>query len=155
MLATLQALLQGIEKEAEIIRYRPVSGGCINRSFYVQTRTRAYFVKVNEQMDHRFFQAEAHGLKLLKKTNTIAVPDVIGISREETDNRRFSCWNGLTGRRASGPRRSSGGGWPGCTATGERISDWKWTIILACCRKKTAGQMIGPLFTVTVASEFN
>jgi fructosamine-3-kinase len=81
----LLQILRRIENDAEIIRYRAVSGGCINQAFYVQTRTEEYFVKVNERMNHVFFQKEAHGLKLLQKANAIGIPNVIDVSEQGTE----------------------------------------------------------------------
>ncbi|SEN00467.1 fructosamine kinase family protein [Lihuaxuella thermophila] len=57
---------------------RPLSGGCINQAFYVQTGNSEYFVKTNERAGRDFFQKEAEGLRLLGNAQAIQVPNVYG-----------------------------------------------------------------------------
>jgi len=55
-----------------------VSGGCINHAHKLETSAGNFFLKFNSKL--RFpgmFEAEAKGLKLLKSTGTINVPEVI------------------------------------------------------------------------------
>jgi protein-ribulosamine 3-kinase len=57
---------------------RPVSGGCINRCFELQTSSGKFFLKYNDA--GRFpgmFEAEARGLALLADARSIPVPVVI------------------------------------------------------------------------------
>lgn len=59
-------------------KIRPLSGGCINQAFYVQTKSAEYFVKANEKVGRDFFKKEADGLRLLKDAQAIQVPEVYG-----------------------------------------------------------------------------
>ncbi len=61
-----------------VTEIRPVSGGCINQAFYVQTGSGKYFVKANDNARRDFFQREADGLRLLKEAKAIRVPKVYG-----------------------------------------------------------------------------
>ena len=54
----------------------PVSGGEINQAYRVDTNQQSYFVKTNQNVPSHFFRFEANGVALIKKTNTIAVPEV-------------------------------------------------------------------------------
>ena len=57
---------------------KPVSGGSINQCYQIKTDTGLFFLKVNSaDMPPDFFLAEAEGLKRIRKTGAIAVPDVI------------------------------------------------------------------------------
>jgi protein-ribulosamine 3-kinase len=65
-----------------------VSGGCINHGGKFQTSEGNFFIKWNDA--HRYpkmFEAEAKGLKLLKSTNTLHIPDVVLV--DEVDSFQF------------------------------------------------------------------
>lgn len=63
----------------EILQHmQPVSGGDINQAYYVQTDRNEYFVKLNRHMTIGFFQFEEKGLSMIRRTETIDVPKVIG-----------------------------------------------------------------------------
>lgn len=75
--------LEKIEKNGEVVTYKPVSGGSINEAFYVETKDQQYFVKLNRGKDRSFFEFEATGLKLIEETNTIYVPKVFSVQVDE------------------------------------------------------------------------
>lgn len=73
-----RALSNYIGGSVRILRQSAVSGGCINHAHKLETTSGNYFLKFNSRS--RFpgmFEAEARGLQLLNKTNTIRVPEVI------------------------------------------------------------------------------
>lgn len=73
---------QGLIKlgyESEVLKFKRVVGGDINESFYVSTKDREFFVKINRKQQLYFFHFEATGLEMIKKTNTIHVPNVYGV----------------------------------------------------------------------------
>lgn len=78
MMHYIQKGLQKISPEEKIQKIHPVSGGDINQAYYVQTNRQKYFVKLNRQMKIGFFRFEERGLNLIRATNTIDVPKVIG-----------------------------------------------------------------------------
>lgn len=58
-----------------------VGGGCINDSHRIDTSAGKFFVKYNNTSRYPgMFEAEAKGLKILKDSNTVNVPQVIGHS---------------------------------------------------------------------------
>lgn len=65
------------EGAGKIIRQRPVSGGSICQSQYIQTtRGLSYFVKSLATPVNQLFYAEALGLKTIKNSGAIRVPEV-------------------------------------------------------------------------------
>jgi protein-ribulosamine 3-kinase len=66
----------------------PVSGGDINEAVKISTSEGDYFIKWNNLQEFpKMFEYEASGLKLLKKTNTFYIPEIIGSS--EINNYSF------------------------------------------------------------------
>ncbi|HEY8401401.1 MAG TPA: fructosamine kinase family protein [Cytophagaceae bacterium] len=55
---------------------QPLSGGCISSAFKVSVPGAEYFIKVNAE-NKGLFAAESEGLRLLKDTHTVNVPEVI------------------------------------------------------------------------------
>lgn len=81
-----QILISGIQQklcsflgsQTKITSVIPLSGGDINRAFRVQTSNGSFFLKYNDaDRFPRMFEAEALGLKLLKKSGAPRVPVVI------------------------------------------------------------------------------
>ncbi|MGR9048427.1 fructosamine kinase family protein [Halobacillus faecis] len=72
----IREALEKINDTSTVRSITPVSGGDINQSFYVETGQRPYFIKINENVASHFFQAEAEGLRLIRETGAIRVPDV-------------------------------------------------------------------------------
>jgi fructosamine-3-kinase len=54
-----------------------LSGGDINNAYKISDGKQAYFVKTNRKSQAYMFEAEMIGLKALKQSNTILVPEVI------------------------------------------------------------------------------
>ncbi len=64
-----------------------VGGGCINDAHRLDTSSGSFFVKYNDANRYPdMFKAEARGLNMLRKSNTAAVPQVIGFG----DTGRYS-----------------------------------------------------------------
>ena len=61
----------------EITNRRSVGGGCINQGYAVSSNTSTYFVKLNQASKVEMFEAEALGLKQMRETKTIRVPEPI------------------------------------------------------------------------------
>jgi protein-ribulosamine 3-kinase len=58
----------------------PVGGGCINHCFRIDLGGGTYFLKHNTQEAFPgMFEAEGEGLRLLRETETIRIPDVIDV----------------------------------------------------------------------------
>ncbi|HRY31531.1 MAG TPA: fructosamine kinase family protein [Bacteroidales bacterium] len=56
-------------------RSTPLSGGCINQAYRVDTEDNSYFIKFNHAgLYPGMFEAEVRGLEVLEKTNTLRVP---------------------------------------------------------------------------------
>ncbi|GEN54830.1 fructosamine kinase family protein [Halobacillus faecis] len=72
----IRETLEKVNDTSTVRSIKPVSGGDINQSFYVETDHRPYFIKINEKVAGHFFQAEAEGLRLIKETGAIRVPEV-------------------------------------------------------------------------------
>ncbi|WLR48862.1 fructosamine kinase family protein [Halobacillus litoralis] len=72
----IRETLEKVNDTSTVRSIKPISGGDINQSFYVETDRRPYFIKFNENVASHFFQAEAEGLRLIKETGAIRVPDV-------------------------------------------------------------------------------
>ena len=58
-------------------KYLPVSGGCINNAIKLETNKGDFFAKCNTNAKSDMFQIEHDGLKILKDTNAICIPDMI------------------------------------------------------------------------------
>lgn len=72
----IENCLRFLEGKPVLVEIHPVSGGDINEAYYVRTKEREYFVKLNRSMNKQFFELEAEGLKKIRSTNTISVPEV-------------------------------------------------------------------------------
>jgi fructosamine-3-kinase len=73
-----QAIETAIGQARIIRRISPVGGGCIHQAFKAETSQGSYFIKLNESSGSSgMFDAEAHGLMVLRKANAIALPAVI------------------------------------------------------------------------------
>jgi fructosamine-3-kinase len=84
VLDILRKALDDIGDRTAIIQCQSVSGGDINSAYYVRSGHRSYFVKVNKKIPPRFFKSEVAGLELLRKTNTVKVPNVYYVMEEES-----------------------------------------------------------------------
>lgn len=59
---------------------KKIKGGSINEAFYIQTIDAEFFMKFHGNSPKSFFKAEATGLRLIKETNTISVPNYLSYS---------------------------------------------------------------------------
>jgi protein-ribulosamine 3-kinase len=62
---------------AEPTRVQAVSGGMVNQSVRVEAKGVSYFVKWNADAPPGLFETEAHGLVLLRNSNTFRIPEVV------------------------------------------------------------------------------
>ncbi len=70
--------LQQIGDPTPICKLAPVSGGCINHSYYIQTSQQEYFAKANDRSIADLFDKEIAGIEIIRKTGTIQVPIIYG-----------------------------------------------------------------------------
>lgn len=78
-------------ENVQIERGFPVQGGDINKSYGIQLSNRnLLFMKSNEKSKVDFFVKEAHNLKAIAKTNTIATPKILGFGTEDGEEVGYS-----------------------------------------------------------------
>ncbi len=65
---------------------RSLTGGDINEAYYVQSKNREFFVKLNRSVDPAFFDFEKRGLEKIGNTGTLHVPEVYGVYTDEQEN---------------------------------------------------------------------
>ena len=68
----------------------PVSGGCINDCYKLETQKSNYFVKLNDTIN--FFEEENKGLDLLRSTKTFFIPKVYEFGVFESSNFLLMEW---------------------------------------------------------------
>ena len=74
-----QILSDHYKTAVTINRSSGVGGGCINDAHRLETTAGLFFVKYNDASRYPgMFEAEARGLDLLRKSNTVDVPKVVG-----------------------------------------------------------------------------
>ncbi|SEQ74262.1 Fructosamine-3-kinase [Virgibacillus subterraneus] len=73
-------------------------GGSINESFFVETNEQKYFIKYHTDAPDRFFELEAKGLRLIRETNSVSVPEVLAYSDEK--NNAFLVMDWVEGRKS-------------------------------------------------------
>lgn len=74
-------LFQVLGEELEIEGIQMQSGGDINMAVCVQTVKGNFFIKWNEEDYEDMFETEARGLQLLKKCESLIVPEVFGTGK--------------------------------------------------------------------------
>lgn len=79
----IQKALHKAEDFSAVTFVKPVHGGSINESFFVETGHGRYFIKYHTNAPKDFFKAEARGLELIRNTNSVKVPDVLAYSDEK------------------------------------------------------------------------
>ncbi|WP_420581991.1 fructosamine kinase family protein [Reichenbachiella sp.] len=72
-----EVILQLFKKETSIDSIIPIGGGCIHQAGVFHFEDRKYFLKWNID-SHKMFETEAKGLNLLRATNSVSIPQVIG-----------------------------------------------------------------------------
>jgi fructosamine-3-kinase len=75
--AIAEQISQATNVPFSIVQRRSVSGGCINQGYCLQGEGIAYFVKINQASQVEMFAAEALGLKEMRATETIRIPQPI------------------------------------------------------------------------------
>jgi protein-ribulosamine 3-kinase len=75
-------LFKALGREVSVTEYQFLSGGCINNALRVDTPAGTFCIKYNEHSPEDMFACEARGLALLRSTNAIHIPEVIGYGRE-------------------------------------------------------------------------
>jgi len=70
----------------QILSKRNVHGGCINQAYLLESNDVNYFVKVNHLSSLSNFNSEMAGLKALKSTNTIRVPEAIAVGTHNNNS---------------------------------------------------------------------
>jgi protein-ribulosamine 3-kinase len=76
--AVEEKLSQVFNTSITITKENPIGGGCINSAHKIETNHGSYFLKWNDTDAHPgMFEAEAKGLMMLQKANSIRVPAVI------------------------------------------------------------------------------
>ncbi len=59
---------------------KKIKGGSINEAYYVQTIDAEFFMKFHANSPKDFFKSEATGLRIIKETGTISVPNYLSYS---------------------------------------------------------------------------
>lgn len=73
-----------LKQKLHFKRVSPISGGSINQAARLDTTYGTFFLKANDTFLYpKMFEKETHGLKILKETNLITIPDIILIGEEE------------------------------------------------------------------------
>lgn len=72
--------LENGRDSSKLIEVKPIAGGSINDAFYVRTEAAEYFMKHHPHSQKGFFKSEAIGLRLIKETGTISVPNYFSYS---------------------------------------------------------------------------
>lgn len=72
--------LQSGRDYSKLKEIKPIQGGSINEAYYVRTEDNEYFMKYHSDAPQDFFKSEAIGLRLIKETNTVSVPNYLSYS---------------------------------------------------------------------------
>jgi len=75
--------LKQMDAQDTVHTIQAISGGDINEAYYVQSKNREFFVKLNRSVAAAFFEFEKMGLDRIRQSGTIHVPDVYGIFTDE------------------------------------------------------------------------
>ena len=84
------------------VSVRKVGGGCINEAAVLGDESRRVFVKVNDRARRDMFEAEAEGLRELRASGAIRVPEVLSCGEVEG-----KAWLGLEYIEFGGPSNQS------------------------------------------------
>lgn len=95
----IKDVLHQIGDHSAIKGIEPVSGGSISEAYRVMTTETPYFIKYNRNAPADFFQKEAHGLRLLKQTGTLRVPEVYGYSTPDSAVQGFIVMEWIEGQK--------------------------------------------------------
>lgn len=90
--------LESGREYADIKAVKPIQGGSINDAYYVETTNAAFFMKFHADAPKDFFKTEATGLRLIKETNTINVPNFLAYS--DTPENSFLLLEWIEGKKS-------------------------------------------------------
>ncbi len=76
-------LFQALGRPVDVLEARFLSGGDINTAAQVFTSEQLFFIKWNTAGQEGMFEAEARGLELLRKTDTLQIPAVVGHGQQQ------------------------------------------------------------------------
>ncbi|MCH5271872.1 MAG: fructosamine kinase family protein [Lachnospiraceae bacterium] len=81
-----EAIAELFGENLRVVSKRPVYGGDINESYCLSLSDgTVVFMKCNAMKNLSFFEAEEKGLEALRHTNTIGVPEVLGLGVDEEE----------------------------------------------------------------------
>jgi len=92
MIELAQVALESGRDYSGIQTMKRISGGSINEAFYVQTVDAEFFMKYHGNSPKRFFKSEATGLRLIKETGTISVPNYLSYSDQPGESFLMLDW---------------------------------------------------------------
>lgn len=70
-------------REIEIKEYRMLGGGSINVAVQINSDAGSYFIKYNTKDLEGMFEAEVKGLEILKESEAVRIPEVMGYGRRD------------------------------------------------------------------------
>ncbi|MGC8864108.1 MAG: fructosamine kinase family protein [Bacteroidales bacterium] len=84
--AILTVLERNLNIRVDLLGSRPQGGGDINKALRLDTSAGCFFIKFNNAQRYPgMFKLEADGLNLMRKTQTVFVPEVIGYGDDGQD----------------------------------------------------------------------
>lgn len=88
IISSLSSILSShFNKKVSVISYKQISGGSINKALKVLSNEGEFFVKYNSNTKFpAMFEKESLGLKLLRNTQKVSVPDLITIGQIDDDS---------------------------------------------------------------------
>jgi fructosamine-3-kinase len=78
-LTPLARALSAVGDDGALLQNERVGGGCISEAKHLRTETRDYFLKTHPT---HFFEAEAHGLRLLREADALGIPEVLAVGED-------------------------------------------------------------------------
>lgn len=78
-----RALFESTGKDLQVQGVEFKSGGCINNAVRIKTREGSFFLKWNEGIEEDMFAAEANGLRILRASGSLNIPEVLGVGKVE------------------------------------------------------------------------
>lgn len=76
-----QVLFESTGRELGVKEAQFLSGGCINNAVRLQTASGDFFLKWNEQAAEGMFAAESDGLNILRNSDSLCIPEVLGLGK--------------------------------------------------------------------------
>lgn len=81
--ALAKVALESGREHSTIKTLKRIQGGSINEAYFIETDAAKFFMKYHANSPRNFFKSEARGLRLIKETNTISVPNYISYSDQQ------------------------------------------------------------------------